>query len=388
MRKSLSHVLVIVMVMVMVSIIPAFGANVITVYIDGTKVIFDQPPINKDGRTLVPLRAIFEGLGMTVEWDQASQKIVASNDNVEINLQVGNVNASVGNDEAGFIETELDVAPQIVNGSTLVPVRFIGEASGSDVVWDGTTKSVNITSRPDRVFGGDRAFHTFDWGYKYTPTLNDIGYYIEGVNKEGQAKLDGFGKSVYMQVSWVGTFKNGKLNGHITYTMENGDKLIGDYNDGRLIDGNGKYVFSSGATYVGPIGNDSLPHGTGTYTDVNGNTAKVKYINGEYKGIVDPTKSYDFYGELLQKGDSVSFMTIIFYSVYGTVTDVNGGKVKVDWYDIKTGGRSILYTYESADVISRIQSLQGITFYTPQWMDADELFLKERSPANYPDAFQ
>ena len=349
----------------------------INVYVDGKEVIFDQPPVNKDGSTLVPLRAIFEAIGMTVEWDQTTKKISATNGNVTIGLQVGNASASVGNNEAGYIETVLDTAPQNINGRVLVPVRFIGEASGSDVVWDGTTKSINITSRPDRVFKGDKAFNTVRGDYTFDPSFNRIGYCIEGVTDSvGRALLDGFGKSVYGNVSWVGTFKNDELNGHITYTMENGDKLIGDYINDELADGSGKYVFANGSIYVGPVGADSLPNGIGTYTDINGNTTKAKFFNGKYSGIVDPTKPYDFYGNLLKDGDSVEFITIGMTSFIGTVTEVNGGNVKVEWYDLRNSfGQSILYTI-SSDEFNMTQSANGITFYTSQWIRADKLFLK------------
>lgn len=105
--KSMMKLILLVVVLILAFSTTTFGANAISVYIDGTKVTFDQPPIIQDGRTLVPLRAIFEGLGMTVDWKQESKSIIASNDNVTINLQVGNTNASVGNDEAGFITASL-----------------------------------------------------------------------------------------------------------------------------------------------------------------------------------------------------------------------------------------------------------------------------------------
>ena len=47
----------------------------IKVFVNGKKVLFDQEPIIKDGRTLVPLRKIFEALNATVEWDSTNDSV-------------------------------------------------------------------------------------------------------------------------------------------------------------------------------------------------------------------------------------------------------------------------------------------------------------------------
>lgn len=57
-----------------------------------------------------------------------------------IKLQIGNKNALVDGNKL-----TLDVPPQIINGRTMVPVRFISEGLGADVGWDGATKTVTIT---------------------------------------------------------------------------------------------------------------------------------------------------------------------------------------------------------------------------------------------------
>lgn len=49
----------------------------IKVIIDIKNVKFDVPPTIVNGRTLVPLRAIFEALGATVEWDDATQTVTS-----------------------------------------------------------------------------------------------------------------------------------------------------------------------------------------------------------------------------------------------------------------------------------------------------------------------
>ena len=52
----------------------ADAAN-ISIYVNGKYLSTDQPPVIQDGRTMVPLRAIFEALGATVEWFGDTQTI-------------------------------------------------------------------------------------------------------------------------------------------------------------------------------------------------------------------------------------------------------------------------------------------------------------------------
>ena len=115
--------------------------NIIQVLIDGKGLTFDQPPILDNGRTLVPLRAIFEALGATVDWNASSNTIIATKDSSVIIMKIGNKNISVN----GKTVT-LDVPPKIVNGRTLVPVRAVAEGFSAGVDWDGDTKSVFISS--------------------------------------------------------------------------------------------------------------------------------------------------------------------------------------------------------------------------------------------------
>ena len=90
----------------------------------------DQAPEIVEGRTLVPLRAIFEALGASVEWDQATKTVTSSMDDVTIKLTIGD-NTLYRNGEG----VTLDVAAQILNGRTMVPARAIAEAYGVDVQW-------------------------------------------------------------------------------------------------------------------------------------------------------------------------------------------------------------------------------------------------------------
>lgn len=123
------------------AILPGQAQEEIAVYLDGETLAFDQPPIISNGRTLVPLRGIFEALGAEVGWDNATQTVSAEKGETIVYLFIGQKTAYI-NGEA----TELDVPAQIVNNRTLVPLRFVSEALGANVAWDGNTRTVTITS--------------------------------------------------------------------------------------------------------------------------------------------------------------------------------------------------------------------------------------------------
>ncbi len=94
-----------------------------------------------DGRTMVPLRSIFEALGTTVEWHAptSTAKSTIGDDTVEITIGEKKIKKN-----GEYLETELDVPAQIVDNRTLVPVRAISEAYDCTVEWDADTRTVLI----------------------------------------------------------------------------------------------------------------------------------------------------------------------------------------------------------------------------------------------------
>lgn len=146
----------------MLLILPApAGASDVTVYVDESQIAFDVQPMIEAGRTLVPMRAIFEALNCSVEWDEATQTVTAYTEwMLVIELQIGNPTATtyfqsfgddydfatmtgtVGKDNLQTLN--LDVPAKIVDGRTLVPLRFVGEAMGYPVEWDGERRNVYI----------------------------------------------------------------------------------------------------------------------------------------------------------------------------------------------------------------------------------------------------
>ncbi len=119
-------------------LIPDLG--VINVFINGEWLGFEQPPKIEYGTTLVPMRAIFEELGANVTWNQKTKGISASKGSTKISLTLNQKTAKVN----GKTVT-LTVPPKAINGHTLVPLRFVSEALGADVKWDGSTETIFIT---------------------------------------------------------------------------------------------------------------------------------------------------------------------------------------------------------------------------------------------------
>jgi hypothetical protein len=99
----------------------------------------EAAPVIKDGRTMVPLRFIGEAFDAEFTYDSVFKIIDINFGSDKIKMQIGKNIAFVNGKEI-----KLDVVPYIVNGRTLVPIRFISETFGAEVVWDGTTKTVTI----------------------------------------------------------------------------------------------------------------------------------------------------------------------------------------------------------------------------------------------------
>ncbi len=127
---------------------PQAGASSleITVLLDGLPVQFDVPPQIINGRTLVPFRFIAEALNINVEWDGITRTVSAKDGGTHVLLQINNEAAQVNG--VPFI---LDVPPVIINGRTLIPLRFFGEAYGCRVDWDAETRTVRIASPPRQM---------------------------------------------------------------------------------------------------------------------------------------------------------------------------------------------------------------------------------------------
>lgn len=122
----------------------AMADGIIKVMLNNKRIVFDQPPVLENGRTLVPLRAIFEAMGAFVEWDEATKTLMSQRNGKTISLTLGNTKAMIGNKPY-----YLDVPAKAIQGRTLVPVRFIAESFDCHVSWDGAKQVIEIFDNED-----------------------------------------------------------------------------------------------------------------------------------------------------------------------------------------------------------------------------------------------
>lgn len=124
--------------------------NGISVTINGQQVAFDVPPQIINNRTMVPLRAIFEALNATVDWDDETQTITSTKGNTTMRLTI--------NDSTMYVnETSvaLDSPACLVDDRTLVPIRAISEAFDMNVDWNEEKNEVSITPQ---YYSGSASF--------------------------------------------------------------------------------------------------------------------------------------------------------------------------------------------------------------------------------------
>jgi hypothetical protein len=108
--------------------------------IDGSVSEMDVAPVIIDGRTLVPVRFISEALDAQVLWDGETKNATVIQGKRWINLWPG--------DDLMVVDgkrVDLDVAPQIINGRTMLPLRAVSQALDLNVHWDSGTRQITLT---------------------------------------------------------------------------------------------------------------------------------------------------------------------------------------------------------------------------------------------------
>ncbi len=141
-------VLLVSCILLSAPVVSAAGTDDISLLIDGVLASPDVPPRIVGDRTLVPIRLITESLGWDVEWLAHTRQVLVlrgadSADEEFVLLTIDDPKALVNGEERS-----MDVPPIIISDRTMVPIRFVAEAFGSDVGWDGDTRTVTIASRP------------------------------------------------------------------------------------------------------------------------------------------------------------------------------------------------------------------------------------------------
>ena len=110
---------------------PPGRSSAISIFLDGQLIVLDRQPVQESGRTLVPLRGVFESMGAEVRWDGATQTVTASKGSSTAVLTIGSQIALVNGSEVSIGQSA--VTAKIIDGRTMVPLRFISEALGLHV---------------------------------------------------------------------------------------------------------------------------------------------------------------------------------------------------------------------------------------------------------------
>lgn len=167
-RNCVSGILILTMLFSLFAT-TVIAENDISIYVDGQPLLCDVVPFVENGRTMVPMRKIFEEMGTTVVWDNETQTVSATNDLCTVKATIDN-NIMFVNGTPKI----LDVSPQVINDRTFIPARFVAEALGADVKWNGSTSTVLITSMN---FNNDNAFVS---GYEKADISKVDEYISEG----------------------------------------------------------------------------------------------------------------------------------------------------------------------------------------------------------------
>jgi|GEM_PF-5417756 hypothetical protein len=150
-----------------------------SIYINGVELVTPNPPMIVNGRTLVPLAAIFNALQISVSWNQVDKVITAG----PIWLQIDNSTARVSEQPV-----KLDVPAQIIDSRTYVPLSFIAASLGKNINWDPDLYRVDI--------------------YDEEPRSSDLSLYVNAVDYGGgeivaQATFTNVGDVQITKVNWV-----------------------------------------------------------------------------------------------------------------------------------------------------------------------------------------
>ena len=139
--KKLFVLTIFAFLMCVILILPVFATEDISVYFDGAKIEFDVKPQIIEGRTMVPIRAIFEKMGASVVWDNKTSTAICTKGSTTVMMTVGSREIYINN-----VSTTMDTSPVVIDGRTLAPARYVAEAFGANVQWSPKKKKVVICS--------------------------------------------------------------------------------------------------------------------------------------------------------------------------------------------------------------------------------------------------
>lgn len=202
-RKWIVGLLLIVLCLPLLSSGARAATAVITIELDGVALTGDvNPYITTSNVTMVPLGIISKGLGAGVSWDQGTKTVTITQNQTVLKLINGKKTALVNGASVG-----LDTSVQIKQGRIMVPLRFVGEQLGLQVIWNQAAKHISLFANaeppevPDPVIPAQPSVPTVP-----SPTIPTI----PGV-KSGKA-MKGAWVSTVFNLDWPSVSSAGKID--------------------------------------------------------------------------------------------------------------------------------------------------------------------------------
>ena len=273
----------------------------ITVMVDGEKVVFDQPPVIENGRTLVPIRAVAEMIGAKAYWAGETQTARIARGGIAVDLKVGSEIMTVRELKTGKErEVKLEAPPVIHNNRVILPIRAVMEEFGYSVDWDKKSETINII-KPERDFsfsyGDDNSLNLYEYApdgswtqYKYNADGSLIIYEnaIYGLLRQREFDAD---LKITKQIQYRA---DGSMKYFFEYDSNGGHIKTTEYNT----DGSVKRWWTYDPVENGNYSRETLYGADGavlcwwTYDyDINGN--RLKETTYKADGTVDSWQLYE-----------------------------------------------------------------------------------------------
>ncbi len=225
MKKRIVISLLIVLLLSICSVSSGSESD-IKVFIDGQEQVLSHAPLIDGGITLVPMRTFFEALGARVDWDAPTQTAIGFRDGVEIRLQINNKIASING-----TETLLSIPAKVINDATYIPLRFVGEALGNQVCWDGQKREINVASGLESI----GSIKELQVAFSQTGIASWYGNEFAGRSTANGERFDPAGLTAAHRTLPFGTYVR------VTFLKTNESTVVrindrGPFRSGRIID--------------------------------------------------------------------------------------------------------------------------------------------------------
>ena len=115
-----------------------------TVVMNGVTVRMETAPVVENGRTILPVRYIATPLGAQVLWDAKDQKVTLIGSK-KVELWIGNPTARVDGTDVPIDPANPKVVPRISGGRTMLPLRFVSEIFGAEILYDAQLRTITVT---------------------------------------------------------------------------------------------------------------------------------------------------------------------------------------------------------------------------------------------------